>query len=196
MEKSNTLSVLILAAGMSNRLGKAKQLLRFDDESLLQIAIKKALLFSSDITVILGARSDECEKEIKNLNVKSYVNTEYKKGMGNSLSFGISKLKYAKKVLVMLCDMPLIPMFHFERMIEISNENQDLLICSKYQNKLAVPSIFPNKYFELLENLDGEKGAKKILEKNNSKFVKLEDKYSIDIDTKEDYKKLLKVFIS
>ena len=44
MEKFKNLAVIILAAGKSSRLkGKMKQLLKYQDESLIKIAVKKAL---------------------------------------------------------------------------------------------------------------------------------------------------------
>ena len=46
MEKSNNFAVLILAAGTSSRLGEAKQLVKIKNETLIQSAIKNALVLS------------------------------------------------------------------------------------------------------------------------------------------------------
>ena len=192
MEKSNNLAVLILAAGTSSRLGEAKQLIKIRNESLLQIAVKKALHISSNVNVILGSKSHECQKELEDFDIKYFFNKEYEKGMGNSLSFGVSKITDVPKILVMLCDMPLIPISHFEKLIEKSEKYEDLIVCSKYSGKLAVPTIFPKKYFEMFKSIDAEKGAKKLLENNPSEFVELDDEKAIDIDTKEDFLKVLK----
>ena len=72
MEKLNNLAILILAAGSSSRLGKPKQLLKYKNESLLKIAVKKALKISSNIFVVLGHEKEKCEheiKEFKNINL-------------------------------------------------------------------------------------------------------------------------------
>ena len=42
MKKSNDLAVLILAVGISSRLGTPKQLLTYKNESLIKIAVRKA----------------------------------------------------------------------------------------------------------------------------------------------------------
>ncbi len=187
MEKSNHLGILILAAGTSSRLGEAKQLLEIADETLIQIAIKKALQISSNVYVVLGHKSDEIKKEIKNFPIKIIINPSYKEGIGNSISYSISNFPEVEKVLIILCDQPLIPLNHYNTLIKKSLQNKNLIICSKYQNEIAVPAIFPKNYFNLLKNLKGDKGAKKLIYENPSKSVLLEDKYSTDIDTRKDY---------
>ncbi|MFT7003370.1 MAG: molybdenum cofactor cytidylyltransferase, partial [Sulfurimonas sp.] len=89
--------------------------------------------------------------------------------------------------LIMLCDQPLIPLEHFKKLIEKSDRSENTIICSKYKNKNAVPTIFPKIYFKNLEQLSGDEGAKKLFKTNPLDFVVLEDKYSIDIDTREDW---------
>ncbi|WP_121628517.1 nucleotidyltransferase family protein [Poseidonibacter antarcticus] len=187
MEKSNNLAVLILAAGTSSRLGEPKQLLKVGNETLIQIAVKKALKISSNVKVVLGHKNDEIKNEIIDFPISIMVNSNYKEGMGSSISYCIPYFLEFEKVLIMLCDQPLIPLNHYQKLIKKSSENKNLIICSKYQNRFAVPSIFPKIYFKMLENLKGDKGAKKFLEENPLDFVLLEDKYSIDIDTKKDY---------
>ena len=187
MEKSNNLSVLILAAGTSSRLGEPKQLLKVGDETLIQVAVKNALGISTNVRVVLGNKSDEIINEIIDFPISIVVNPNYNEGMGNSISYGMLNFFESDKVLIMLCDQPLIPLAHYEDLIKKSSENKNLIICSKYQNRFAVPSIFPKIYFKMLEKLQGDKGAKKLLVENPLDFVRLEDKYSVDIDTRKDY---------
>ena len=190
MERSNNLAVLILAAGSSSRLGKAKQLLKIKDKTLIQIAVKKALTFTDDVKVVVGHKSDEIIKELKDFPISILINPIYEQGMGSSISFGINDFTHSKKVLIMLCDQPLIPLSHYNSLIKKSIENENLIICSKYQNRFAVPSIFPNTYFKSLSELKGDEGARKLLKNNPIGFVILDDKFSIDIDTKEDFENL------
>ena len=53
MKNSKDLAVVILAAGISSRLGNlTKQLLVYKNETLLKIAVKKALEISKDVFVV------------------------------------------------------------------------------------------------------------------------------------------------
>jgi molybdenum cofactor cytidylyltransferase len=194
MEKFNNLAVLILAAGTSSRLGEPKQLLKIGNDSLIKNAVKKALKISSNVCVVLGHKSDEIIDEIKNLPISIIVNPNYTEGMASSISYGINNLLKSDKVLIMLCDQPFIPLSHYIKLVEKSIANENTIICSKYQNRFAVPSIFPKNYYKNLEELKGDKGAKKFLDENPLKFVSLDDEFSIDIDTKDD-KKLLENYI-
>lgn len=190
MEKSNNFAVLILAAGTSSRLGEPKQLLKIKDETLIQIAVKRALNLTNDVKVILGYKSHEIMQEIKDFAISIAVNPNYEQGMGSSISFGMKDFSESKKVLIMLCDQPLIPLSHYNLLIKKSIENEDLIICSKYQDRFAVPSLFPKIYHKNLLELKGDEGARKLLKNNSIAYVILDDKLSIDIDTKEDFENL------
>ncbi|MGB5920266.1 nucleotidyltransferase family protein [Arcobacter sp.] len=191
MEKSINLAVLILAAGTSSRLGEPKQLLKLKGKTLINIAIEKAMRLTSNVTVVLGHKSEEIKKDIENKKINILTNTNYEEGMGNTIAFGVSNIK-EKKVLIMLCDQPLIPIEHYENLIKLSNKNEDKIICSEYKKQYAVPTIFPNKYFEELQNLKGNKGAKQLFVKYEPRSVDLADNFSFDVDTKEDWQELLK----
>ena len=189
MKNSKDLAVVILAAGISSRLGYiTKQLLVYKNETLLKIAVKKALEISKDVFVVLGHEKEKCEKELEDFDVNIIYNSNYKKGMGSTLSLGIKHTKEFNYTMVMLCDQPFIPISHFQVLKEnIQNEN---IIASLYEkNKSAkVPAIFPKKYYDELLKLDADFGAKEILQKESCINIQLKKDFCIDIDTLEDMK--------
>jgi molybdenum cofactor cytidylyltransferase len=192
MEKLNNLAIIILAAGSSSRLGQAKQLLKYKNESLLKIAVKKALKITDNIFVVLGHEKQKCEKELeafKNLNI--LYNQDYKKGIGSSISFSISFTKYFENTMIMLADQPFIPIKHLNN-LKKSIDNESIISSIYEENKNpSVPAIFPNKYYLELQKLNEDKGAKEILKNKSSIHIQLDKKYSIDIDTIEDVHKFL-----
>ena len=189
MKNSKDLAVVILAAGISSRLGYiTKQLLVYKNETLLKIAVKKALEISKDVFVVLGHEKEKCEKELEDFDVNIIYNPNYKKGMGSTLSLGIKHTKEFNYTMIMLCDQPFIPISHFQVLKEnIQNEN---IIASLYEkNKSAkVPAIFPKKYYDELLKLDADFGAKEILQKESCINIQLKKDFCIDIDTLEDMK--------
>ena len=189
MKNSKDLAVVILAAGISSRLGNiTKQLLVYKNETLLKIAVKKALEISKDVFVVLGHEKEKCEKELKDFDVNIIYNPNYKKGMGSTLSLGIKHTKEFNHTMVMLCDQPFIPISHFQALKKnIQNEN---IIASLYEkNKNSkVPAIFPKKYYDELLKLDADFGAKEILQKESCINIQLKKDFCIDIDTLEDMK--------
>ena len=189
MKNSKDLAVVILAAGISSRLGNlTKQLLVYKNETLLKIVVKKALEISKNVFVVLGHEKEKCEKELEDFDVNIIYNPNYKKGMGTTLSLGIKHTKEFNYTMVMLCDQPFIPISHFQVLKEnIQNEN---IIASLYEkNKSAkVPAIFPKKYYDELLKLDADFGAKEILQKESCINIQLKKDFCIDIDTLEDMK--------
>ena len=189
MQNSKDLAVVILAAGISSRLGNiTKQLLVYKNETLLKIVVKKALEISKNVFVVLGHEKEKCEKELEDFDVNIIYNSNYKKGMGSTLSLGIKHTKEFNHTMIMLCDQPFIPLSHFQDLKKnIQNEN---IIASLYEkNKSAkVPAIFPKKYYDELLKLDADFGAKEILQKESCINIQLEKDFCIDIDTLEDMK--------
>ncbi|RXJ98974.1 glycosyl transferase [Arcobacter sp. CECT 8989] len=183
------LAVLILAAGTSSRLGESKQLVRYKRKTLLEHACQKALEVSDDVFVVLGSNSEICKEKIKNLSVKTIFNKDFREGLSSSIRTGISRIEEYDNVLIMLCDQPFIPVNHMKKIVNLS-QKENKIICSLYNQKHAVPVIFPKKYFNQLKKLNGDTGAKIIIMENNHTIIPLEDKYAIDIDTKEDLKLL------
>ena len=187
MQNSKDLAVVILAAGTSSRLGEiTKQLLVYKDETLLKIAVKKALEISKDVFVVLGHEKEKCEKELEDFDVNIIYNPNYKKGMGSTLSLGIKHTKEFNHTMVMLCDQPFIPISHFQALKEnIQNEN---IIASLYEKNKSpkVPAIFPKKYYDELLKLDADFGAKEILQKESCINIQLEKDFCMDIDTIND----------
>jgi molybdenum cofactor cytidylyltransferase len=193
MKRSNSLAIIVLAAGSSSRLeGNLKQLLIYKNESLLKIAVKKALSVCENIFVVLGHDRNACEKELEDLPVNIIYNKKYKQGIGSSLSFGIKHTKDFDFTMIMLCDQPFIPNEHLKTLKEnIEDENIITSLYSQSKNS-TVPAIFPKKYYKELEQLNANFGAKSLLQKYPCKNIILDKKFSIDIDTKEDVQLYIK----
>jgi molybdenum cofactor cytidylyltransferase len=143
MKNFKDLAVVILAAGISLRLGNlTKQLLVYENETLLKIAVKKALEISKNVFVVLGHEKEKCKKELEDFDVNIIYNPNYKKGMGTTLSLGIEHTKEFDHTMVMLCDQPFIPISHFQALKEnIQNENIIASLYEKNKNSKVV-SIF------------------------------------------------------
>lgn len=188
--KRTDLAVLILAAGTSSRLGEPKQLVKFKEKTLIQIAIENALEVSSDVFVVLGEKAHLIIQEIIEYPISILVNENYKDGIGSSISYSMLSLRNFDKTLVMLCDQPLINSSHLKKIVEKSKQVNSI-VCSYYKEDVAVPVLFPKHFYSDLSQLKGDKGAKAIIKNNIYESIFLDDSLAFDIDTKNDKKKLL-----
>ncbi len=182
---SNT-AVLILAAGVSSRLGESKQLVKFRGKTLLEHAADHALSITSDVFVVLGHGQDACQAVLGGLPVKTLYNPAFAEGMGTSIALGIRQLQGYEHVLILLSDQPLIPREHYRALAEAMEQNPRAIIASFYHGKPGVPAVFPCETFPQLARLSGDRGAKALLASPSSIFVPVDDRYTVDIDTKED----------
>jgi len=194
MQTNKMLNILLLAAGSSSRLGEPKQLLIFHENALIYHAASRALELTSYVTVVLGHESQKCRDALKNLPVTLVVNENYKAGMGNSIAFGASKLNDNARVLIMLCDQPLISLSHYNSLIQTSALYPDMIVASKYKTNFGVPALFPNCYLAKLRQLEGDKGAKAILQNEPLESVPLDVNEAKDIDTQEAWIEVSKLY--
>jgi molybdenum cofactor cytidylyltransferase len=195
-----TIATLILAAGESSRMGTPKQLLKWKDSTILETVITNVLKSkSAHNLVILGAHYDAIQSKIENYNIETLYNEHWKKGLGNSLAFGIKQLQknyQVDGVLIVLADQPLIDSDYLNTLINTFEVGKKQIIASDYGpdtsgEKLGVPALFDICYFEELSKLDNDRGAKKTIMEHIENVITVNASQLIsDIDTMEDYERL------
>ncbi|MGB0891820.1 MAG: nucleotidyltransferase family protein [Flavobacteriaceae bacterium] len=188
-------AVLILAAGSSSRMGNPKQLLPYKNTTLLGNAIEQAQKSNTNaVFCVLGANAEIIKKSIEKNPIETIYNPNYKDGLSSSIVTGIDYLsdKNFDAVLILLADQPKITSSFLNQLLKTSEENPSKIIACNYDKNIGVPAIFPKKYFVELLKLKGDKGAKEIINNHSSEIIKMASFNLIDIDTKEDYKNLIK----
>ncbi|WP_223552024.1 NTP transferase domain-containing protein [Aestuariivivens sp. NBU2969] len=196
-DKASNITLVILAAGASSRMGTPKQLLSWGNDNLITHAINNALGSNvEEVIVVLGANNDIIFQEISHLPVTIVFNNQWKLGLGSSIASAIDYLnnqeEKPKGVLITLADQPLVTSEHLNELILNFSPGTNQIIATSYSNrKQGVPVLFDSYYFRALLQLDGDFGAKSILVKNQTfvKNINLNFK-NIDLDTLEDYKTL------
>ena len=194
MMKFNELSILLLAAGSSSRLGRSKQLLKVESEGLLLRSSNLSLQVSKNVFVVLGSNFEEHVQSIKHLSVAIVENKEWERGIGSSLKAGlrqiVEKNPETKSVIILVCDQPLLTSSHLSKLAEVGEATNKLIVSSLYNNVLGVPALFKKELFNELLKLDDSEGARKLIQqkKNDVEIVDFPGG-EIDLDTPEDVKK-------
>ncbi|MEI9917281.1 MAG: nucleotidyltransferase family protein [Bacteroidota bacterium] len=179
-------SVIILAAGSSSRMGQSKQLLPWGNETLLGHAINTALQCRADfVLVVLGHDEIAHRKAIAGFPVSTIVNPQWQKGIGSSIKEGLRSTIEADAVLFMTCDMPFVTADHLNKIIETDHP----IVASKYEDAIGVPALFRKEMYDKLLRIRDDEGARKLILDHKPKVVDL--KSGIDLDTPEDYQRAL-----
>ncbi len=188
--------VLILAAGNSSRMGSIKQLLPWENTTMIGHVVHQAEVSNaSEVLVVLGANFDLIKNKMSFKKADFIENKNWKLGLGSSISCGVqyvlSKWGSLNGILVMLADQPLIDTSYLNLMIDKFETSEKGIIATKYKSRVGVPAIFSQLYFKELAELGDDFGAKKIIAKHKDDIFEMEGKGKTeDIDTLEDYKDL------
>lgn len=182
---------MLLAAGGSSRLGRPKQLLKFEGETLLRRAARSlADSVYFPVVVVLGAEHDSALGEINGLAVYNLINESWADGMSSSIRRGLERLLEIEPnldgVLITLCDQPKISTEMFNRFADKFAETNAAVIAASYDSILGVPALFSSSRFGELLNLSGDKGARQLI-RDRKDVIGLDlPEGAIDIDTKVD----------
>src|SRR5260370_36990234 len=84
--QATRVAAIVLAAGMSRRMGTPKQLLRLGGKSLLERALDNVRGSNVDEIVLdLGAADDEVRKQLVTDGLRDVLNPDFQQGMATSL---------------------------------------------------------------------------------------------------------------
>ncbi len=184
--------VMILAAGASSRLGSPKQLVDYRNKPLLQhmIDLVSGLDFSGK-TLVVGANETAILEAVDPGKLGVVRNQNWQEGMASSIRAGLSEIlridPNAKQVLVLLSDQPLVNLELVLDLFHAHAAGPHSLTASYYRGMAGVPALFSRVYFDELFSLQGDRGARQILNQypervNRVPFAQGE----LDIDTPQD----------
>ena len=198
MSVSEKYGIIILAAGESARLGRPKQLLEYDRQSLLKRVTRIAKdALDGPVIVVLGSQGELLQSEAEEKGVYTIINKDWKEGMGSSVRYGVKyvmdKFPAVTGLILAVCDQPFVSANLFEQLISAHELNHHLIVASEYDNTFGTPAFFDRSLFPELLELSGDRGAKQIMKKHPEKLGSVYFPLgSRDIDTEEDYQRLLK----
>lgn len=188
------LAGLILAAGQSSRLGRPKQLLLYQGESLLIRTIRiMAQICQQPVHVVLGAQADIIEPMLTAEPVQVIHNADWRNGMASSIRCGVEQLPdETRGLLIMVCDQPLVTVADIGKLAHAWHADSEQVIAAEYADGSAgVPAIFPASMFSALQTLQGAGGAQQLIAAAPSRVLLPLPGVGLDIDTPADLEALV-----
>ncbi len=198
----SNIGAIILAAGMSSRMGKPKLLLPFKGLPLItyphMLALQNAL---KPIVCVTGHYDEQMSSVLAPIvpNITLHNNSYYESGMASSLKAGISAV-YGKvdAVMIFLGDQPLVPNEVVQTIIAhylASKEAGIKIVRPLFGHRLGHPILFDSSLFDEFDALQGDEGGKSIIQRHQNAVKLLQfpnSDWGKDIDTEEEYMTLLK----
>lgn len=191
---SPVVGAVILAAGGSTRMGRPKLALPVRGTPMIRRAVETALASRCrDVVVVLGTYADVYRPLLDGLTARTVVNPDPLEGMGSSIRRGVEVLSPdAQGVVILLADQPFVTHEVIDRLIETALTDQKRIVASTYRSAVGPPVYFDRALFLDLLTLEGDRGARSVIETYPKEGVALPlpDGIAVDIDTAEDLSSL------
>lgn len=186
---------LVLAAGSSRRMGRAKQLLPFAGRPLLEGVVAAANASSLDeVVVVLGGSADEIREAVDLGRARVVYNPAHTEGLGSSLRAGLASLdKRVDRAMVILGDQPAVSAELFDRLLELQASSGLPSAALRFGDLLHPPVVLDRSLFGDLGSLEGDVGCRAVIRGRPELVAALpaesDANHPIDIDTPEDYRR-------
>lgn len=193
-ESAGPVAGVVLAAGVSNRMGRNKMLLPLDGESILRRAVGRAVAAGLDpVVVVLGHDADRARGELAGIPCQPVVNPDYARGVNVSLRAGVAALPAgACAAVVMLADMPFVTTRMIETLVERYRETAAPLVISDYDGVNAPPILYDRSLFAELGAMEGEGCGKQVVKRHRGEAVTVPwpAEALADVDVPADYERV------
>jgi molybdenum cofactor cytidylyltransferase len=182
-------AAVVLAAGASTRLGRPKQTLEINGESLVERAVRVAQETGCAPVIVVINPEGDFGHSLQERGCVVVINESAAEGIASSIRRGVNvaRMLKAQGTIVMTCDQPGVKAVHLRALSAATTE----IVGSEYAGRVGVPAYFPATAFDALMNLSGDTGARELL--RDAKSIPQED-LALDIDTDEDFRNAQTLF--
>jgi molybdenum cofactor cytidylyltransferase len=186
-------SAILLAAGLSQRMGAPKPLLPIQGRPAV-VRCLESLRNSgiAEIVLVVNPEGGDIVDAAKDIPARVAVNELPGSDMAASVRAGLELVnRFAAGVLVCLCDHPLIRPETLESMILAHSRMPGTIIIPVYHGRKGHPTLFPRF---VLEDLAKVATLRDVIGQHSAKITLLDvddEGVILDMDTPEDYRKIL-----
>jgi molybdenum cofactor cytidylyltransferase len=194
---------IILAAGLSTRMGTAKALLSAGSGRTFVRVLAQTLLDGGVTDALIVGRPDDerLRREVDALgaNVRFVANEHADTGQLSSVVAGLNAADRpgVRGVLVTPVDAPFVRSSTIRALIETASAAHPPIVRPAYHGRHGHPVMFSRAVFAELRHADPSVGAKAVVHAHAADVVNLEiDDPGVlaDVDTPEDYERIIKDF--
>ncbi len=188
-----TLGAVVLAAGLSSRMGKQKMLLPWDGKTVIETVVDTLIESCVDQTIVVtGREANQISELLKNKAVHLAFNPHYKNGnMVTSMVTGLKELEgKVDGVLLALGDQPQMLDTTILSVVAEWRQRPETLCIPSYQMRRGHPWIIPARLWQSLIELREDKTMRDFIKLHEDciHYVLVDTNTILaDLDTPEDY---------
>lgn len=195
-EVQRHIGAVVLAAGMSKRMGQPKMLLPWEGRRTIIEHILHQLHLSrlTNITVVTGYRAGEVTARVTPLNANVAFNEDFETGeMLSSLKAGLRAMPpHISAALVVLGDQPRIQPRVINQVLLAYAEGGQGIVAPSYQMRRGHPILIDRRYWPEILALPADGAPRDFINAHQEQitYVNVDtDSVLVDVDTPEDYQR-------
>ena len=191
------ISAVVLAAGLSTRMKRLKQLLPYGEHTVVEQVVSIILTSPVDeVLVVTGHEREAVEAMLDRWPIRTVFNPHYAEGeMLSSVQVGLRAAGKSQAALLVVGDMPAIEesvVAQLVRAYQASGENS--VYIPSFQMRAGHPVLVPRPYWEAILKLSTENSLRSVLRAKNTpvQWVVVNTPSVLrDMDTPDDYEREL-----
>lgn len=189
---------IILAAGLSTRMGRSKLLIPLRGTPVLTRVVQAALDSSLDRVILVSGPAGAMPAGIPGIpttvpRLHMVSNPHPEMGMSSSLRVGMAAIdSESAGVMVILADQPWLTRMVINELAAAFLRDPSKIVVPAINNRRTTPVVFPADLFGELMIQSGDVGGRNVVARNLDRVVQIEmGSYydDADIDTPEDLKR-------
>ncbi len=182
------LGTVILAAGLSSRMGAFKPLLPLAGTGVLQRVVD-LVSGCGQIVVVTGHRADSVGAEAERLGVRTVFNPDFSQGMFTSVCTGVRALETGLDGFFMLpVDIALVRSWTLQRLVEKFSMHRPLVAFPTFDGERGHPPLIHASVIPAILQHDGRGGLRRVLETMDGRMLDVptfDRNILLDMDTPE-----------
>lgn len=202
MQKQETIRALILAAGLSRRMGEFKPLLPLRGRTLIENSVESVLAGGADTAlVVTGYRAAEVEAvlarsfgpQVQFVRNEAYASTD----MMRSVQIGAAALPACNAFFLLPGDMPVIAKETFSKLLAARKASSAPVFFPSLKGYRKHPPLIDATLIPEILFFDGDGGLRELWKIHEETIITVpvdDPGVWIDLDTPEDYKKCIKTY--
>ncbi len=182
---------VVLAAGVSSRMGRPKGAVPFEGHPLLERVLdnlRSAGLRS--VVVVLGHEAEQVRQAVRFQQEKVVVASDYRSGMSRSLATGLRVVGAgARRVMVVLADQPFLRPSTYAELAQRASQGDGRIFIPTFHGIRGNPVLFDHSLADEATRIEGDVGCRAMFPNHLEEIreVPVDDPgILVDIDTEAD----------
>ena len=188
------IAAVVLAAGLSRRMGRPKLLLDLGGAPVIRLSVERIIAAGLDeVIVVTPPDAAGIAAALDGLAVRYAVNADPAAGQATSVVAGIRALApETDAALIALGDQPTLPADVIPALVRARADTGRPIAAPVYRGERGNPVLFAADMFPELCALSGDRGARGVIERDAARvaLVPFDVAMPPDLDTPEDYARL------